>query len=130
VVEDEAVARFRGARVLATIEGPFAVMPLELDAVLGSPSAPERSVVVTAVLPREHEAALDRSSWRHCQRRSVLAACGHHEAAGGFALAAAAALVSSGQAHEVLAVSGRSAVMWITRFFARGGSVTLGARDR
>jgi 3-oxoacyl-[acyl-carrier-protein] synthase II len=116
VVEDEAVARFRGARVLATIEGPFAVMPLEIDAVLGSPSAPERSVVVTAVLPREHEAALDRSSWRRCPRHSVLAAAGHHEAAGGFALAAAAALVSSGHAHEVLAVGGRSAVMWITRF--------------
>jgi 3-oxoacyl-(acyl-carrier-protein) synthase len=116
VVEDEGAARSRGARALARIEGPFAVAPADIDAVIGPPSAPERSFVVTAALPSEHEAALDRSSWRSCPRRSVLAASGHHEAAGGFALSAAAALVASGRADEVLAVGGRPAALWVSRF--------------
>jgi hypothetical protein len=46
----------------------------------------------------------------------VIATSGHHEAAGGFALAGAAALVASGRANEVLAVGGRPAFLWITRF--------------
>jgi 3-oxoacyl-[acyl-carrier-protein] synthase II len=117
VVEDESFARSRGARVLARLEGPFAVAPSEIDAVVGPKAAPERSFVVTAALASEHEAALDRSSWGSCARRSVLAASGHHEAAGGFALSAAAALVGSGHADEVLAVGGRPAVLWISRFF-------------
>jgi 3-oxoacyl-[acyl-carrier-protein] synthase II len=116
VVEDEAAARSRGARVLARIDGPFAVAPFEIDAVVGPPSAAERSFVVTAALSSEHDAVLDRSSWGSCSRRSVLAASGHHEAAGGFALDAAAALVASGRADEVLAVGGRPAVLWVTRF--------------
>lgn len=116
VVEDEEAARSRGARVLARIDGPFAVAPLEIDAFVGRPSAFERSLVVTAALANEHHAALDRSSWGSCSRWSVLAATGHHEAAGGFALDAAAALVASGRADEVLAVGGRPAVLWVTRF--------------
>jgi hypothetical protein len=83
---------------------------------LGAPVTPERAVVVTAALPREHAALLESSAWGRSARRSVLRASGDHEAAGAFALAAAAALVASGAFEEALAVSGRASTLWITRF--------------
>ena len=76
----------------------------------------DRAAVVTAALSAEHEELLDRSAWARCSRHSVLPASGHHEAAGGFALCSAAALIGSGAFDEALALGGSGAVLWITRF--------------
>jgi 3-oxoacyl-[acyl-carrier-protein] synthase II len=116
VLESEAAARSRGARLCAHVEGPRPLGVLDAATELGAPGALERAVVVTGALPAEHAVLLDASAWGRCQRRSVLSASGDHEAAGAFALAAAAALVASGAFDEALAVSGRASVLWVTRF--------------
>lgn len=116
VVESEASARLRGAPLRARVDGPHALGVAQAKTALGAPIAPERAVVVTAALPREHAALLDASAWGPSPRRSVLRASGDHEAAGAFALGAAAALVAQGAFEEALAVSGRASVLWVTRF--------------
>jgi 3-oxoacyl-[acyl-carrier-protein] synthase II len=116
VVENEAAALARGARVLARVVGPFAVAEGESGADFWPPSPRGRAEVVTGALSRALEAVLERSPWGAPPRRSVLPASGCHEASGAFALAAAVSLVASGRADEALAVSGRSSVLWLTHF--------------
>jgi 3-oxoacyl-[acyl-carrier-protein] synthase II len=115
VVESEAEARARKAPVLARLEGPWSFAAEDLARELEAPATLERAVVVTGSLSREHELLLDASTWGPCTRRSVLAASGQHEAAGGFALGAAAALVAAGRADEALAVGGLGSRLWVTR---------------
>ena len=116
VVESEARALGRGVRVYARMEGPFALDARIPGTELPPPRVSDRAAVVTAALSAEHEALLGRSSWARCPRRSVLLASGHHEAAGGFALCSAAALIGAGAFDEALALGGSGAVLWITRF--------------
>jgi 3-oxoacyl-[acyl-carrier-protein] synthase II len=124
IVEDEDAARARGARVLAKIDGPFALAVGSAGAELAPPETPERAMVVTAALSAEHRAFLERSPWGRCRRGSVLRASGRHEAAGGFALCAAASLLATGLWDEVLAVGGRASVLYCTLFSRAGKSVT------
>jgi 3-oxoacyl-[acyl-carrier-protein] synthase II len=116
VVEGEPEARARGARVYARVEGPHAVETSAAGGELTAPLDSGRAIVVAGALSAEGEALLERSAWGRCPRRSVLRASGDHEAAGGFALAAAAALVGSGAWDEVLAVGGHGPVLWVTYF--------------
>jgi 3-oxoacyl-[acyl-carrier-protein] synthase II len=116
VLEDEAAAATRGARMLARMDGPYAVRAEEIEASIVPRSAPERVAVVTAFLSREAERFLEGSAWGPCRRFSVLSACGRHEAAGGFALASATSLVAQGLVDEALAVGTRSSMLWLTRF--------------
>jgi 3-oxoacyl-[acyl-carrier-protein] synthase II len=116
VVESEAAALVRGARVLCRITGPLVLEPRAPGAEIPVPRVAERAAVVTAALPVEHEALLERSVWGRAERRSVLHSSGYHEAAGAFALCSAAALVASAAYDEALAVGGRGDVLWVTHF--------------
>ena len=116
VVESEARALERGARIYARLEGPFALDARAPGAALPPPRGIERAAVVTAAFSAEHEALLERSGWARCPRHSVLPASGHHEAAGGFALCAAAALIGSGDFDEAMTLGGSGSVLWVTRF--------------
>jgi 3-oxoacyl-(acyl-carrier-protein) synthase len=116
VLEDEAAAIERGARMLARMDGPYALHADEIGASVVPPSAPDRAAVVTAFVSHEAERFLESSAWGSCRRFSVLPACGRHEAAGGFALASATSLVAQGLVDEALAVGTRSSKLWLTRF--------------
>jgi 3-oxoacyl-[acyl-carrier-protein] synthase II len=116
VLEDEAAAAARGARTLARMDGPYAVHADEHQTSVVPRSAPERGAIVAAFVSGEAERFLEASAWAPCRRFSVLSACGHNEAAGGFALASAACLVARGLFDEVLAVGTRSSRLWLTRF--------------
>ncbi|HEX6272032.1 MAG TPA: beta-ketoacyl-[acyl-carrier-protein] synthase family protein [Polyangiaceae bacterium] len=116
VVESEAAALARGARVLCRVAGPLAFDASVPDAEIPGPRVAERAVVVAGALSAEHETLVARSAWGRCVRRSVLGASGYHEAASAFALCSAAALAASARYDEALAVGGRGAVLWVTHF--------------
>jgi 3-oxoacyl-[acyl-carrier-protein] synthase II len=115
VLEPSAAARARGASPVARWLGTFSVSPGD-----PWPSAPgcvqERTLVVTTLLTGEQEAAFLQSAWGGCPRRSVAAACGHHEAVSGIALAVAAAAIRALDRDETLVVNGTPSALWLTHF--------------
>jgi 3-oxoacyl-[acyl-carrier-protein] synthase II len=72
---------------------------------LCGPAEPGRALVVVAGDLVRCDRILRCSSWASIERRRVLPNVGTHEGAGGFALAAAAAVVASGSADDVLVLS-------------------------
>lgn len=98
VIESRAHAEGRGAPVLAELAA------IAIDArELSSPRDAARARVILA----EDDAAdqlLAGSPWAEVARLSLGEHVGRHEARGAFALSAAAALIASGHAEEVLAV--------------------------
>jgi 3-oxoacyl-[acyl-carrier-protein] synthase II len=68
---------------------------------------------------------LEKTDWAAVERRDVSACAGTHDALGGFALAAGAALIASGGADEVLALGGargRGYAFLLGRFGANGSN--------
>jgi hypothetical protein len=69
--------------------------------------------VVVCGDPRRCETLLADSAWVNVKTRQTVGESGSHEGAGGFALAAAAVLISKGHAAEVLALAhGAQQVRW------------------
>ena len=97
LLETEEHARARGARVVAQVAFWSSRRAGAKETLLaGAPLPSKGSIVVTA---RDDDRALPwlaGSPWVEVERRSVAERAGDHEAAGGFALAAAAAGVASG----------------------------------
>jgi 3-oxoacyl-[acyl-carrier-protein] synthase II len=112
VVESARAARERGAAALAVVRRRDELATAELESgAIGPPSDPKRAVVVASA-PRELERVLPvlaRSGWGGVPRLLVADAAGFHEGVGGFAVAAAAALVGSGEASEALVAGGNGA---------------------
>jgi acetyl-CoA acetyltransferase len=68
---------------------------------------------------------LENTAWAAVERRDVSGCAGTHDALGGFALAAGAALIASGEADEVLALGGargRGYAFLLGRFDANGSN--------
>ena len=115
VVGSAAFARQRGATILAalTAQGqclPTAKRPLHA---LPAPSDPGRGQVLICGNLDRCEQMLAESPWAKMDNGDVIRRTGAHEGAGGFALAAAALLVGTGQATEVLVLAcGAEQVRW------------------
>jgi 3-oxoacyl-[acyl-carrier-protein] synthase II len=88
------------ADVLAWTDASAVALPLQGD-------APEGAIVVLAAAGGAAEAVVARSSWASCPRTSC-AGAGTHEAAGGIAIAVAAAAIARGEARAALVVGSRS----------------------
>jgi 3-oxoacyl-[acyl-carrier-protein] synthase II len=117
VLEPESLALARGSHILASVDGP---RPFETTLPTPPPRDRERALVIATGLGPRAQSALQASPWGACARRSVLQACGHHEAVSALALGAAALLVGRGAADEVLVVSGSQLADWVTLFRRRG----------
>jgi len=92
----ERAARERGLPVLAVVEQALAFEDSStiLDTLAPPPAGENEAQVVLGGWSAAVDALLDRSSWAKVPRASVAERSGSHEAAGGVALATAAALVA------------------------------------
>jgi hypothetical protein len=98
LVETEASARARGARVLAELVR-LAARAAEID----PPHEPSAARVV--VTRADHvDALLKDSPWLGVERVTLAPHVGRHEARGAFALAAASALIAAGECEEALVI--------------------------
>jgi 3-oxoacyl-[acyl-carrier-protein] synthase II len=103
--------RSEGAAAVRLTREPHAVEVLDVvqgfDAatVAGSVHAPRgRAVVVVAERSAELTALLASTAWSACEVRDVVGAVGRHEGLGGFAIAAAAALLQRGDYDSALVI--------------------------
>jgi 3-oxoacyl-(acyl-carrier-protein) synthase len=109
-IESTDSAHERNARVYAVVRRRYQVGIADIDRfTIEGPANPERSLVVIGQSLGRLEPLVQRSRWARAEVRSVAERTGWHEAVGGFALAAAVALITEGGADEVLVV-GQTAV--------------------
>jgi 3-oxoacyl-[acyl-carrier-protein] synthase II len=103
VLEPELLARERGAPLYALVRRryEFSLGAIE-NAQVEPPADPDRALVVSSRDTGVIRSLLERSGWKAVARRSTAPATGFHEGAGGFALAASAALIARGDTEEVL----------------------------
>jgi len=106
-----ATPRTEGSAVvrLSSAAGEGRVLVLDIvqgqdgDAVLAAIAAPsDRAVVVAGEATREIRDALAKSSWSNVPVHDVVDSVGRHEGLGGFAIAAASALLSRGEFDRAL----------------------------
>lgn len=110
LVESEAAARTRGVPALALVRGRYQIAASDFStARILPPANAARALVVIAQSLGRLESMLLRSGWGSVQVRSVAERTGWHEGAGGFALAAAVALIVEKEVDEVLVVGQSSA---------------------
>jgi 3-oxoacyl-[acyl-carrier-protein] synthase II len=106
LVETAKLATERGAPIMAWVRQYGQCVPAEECVTdLRAPEAPERALVVVAGDLLRCDRVLRSSPWASIERRRVVPNAGTHEGAGGFALAAAAAVVGSGSVDDVLVLS-------------------------
>jgi 3-oxoacyl-[acyl-carrier-protein] synthase II len=105
VIEAGEAARARDARPLAALQfyGESWLDPPRLPAGLPPPGA-QRVRVLFAGEEAVMHSVLEATDWAKVPRHRVATAAGTHDALGAFALAAAAALVGTGAADQVLAL--------------------------
>jgi len=114
VLEDEGVARARGATPLARLLTHFALRG-EFDAGLSRLGAPlAESLLITTPLPVEVEAALARSAWSGVPRRDVSSKIGFHEAIGATALACAVAQIAAEKCRLALVVTSDRGLLYLS----------------
>jgi 3-oxoacyl-[acyl-carrier-protein] synthase II len=105
LVESEEAARSRSAPVSAVVRARYQVAAGEFStARILPPSDAARALVVIGQSLGRVESVLSRSAWGNVQVRSVAERTGWHEGVGGFALAAAVALIMRKEVGEVLVV--------------------------
>jgi 3-oxoacyl-[acyl-carrier-protein] synthase II len=121
-IEEEAVARQRGARVLARILAHVQILTApDAELSLHQPKrAPERGAVVHGIVDERFQAAVAASPWAERRARALLARSGFHEALGAMALASAVGLLAAGAADEVLVLSGAGERGYLTHLSAVG----------
>jgi 3-oxoacyl-[acyl-carrier-protein] synthase II len=110
LVESVEAARSRGVSVSAVVRARYQVPAGEFStASIQPPVSGARALVVIAQSLGRIESLLSRSGWGAVQVRSVAERTGWHEGVGGFALAAAVALIMEKEVSEVLVVGHTSA---------------------
>ncbi len=125
VLEPEASASTRGARVLARVAERVELWCAPEQALrrVRAPALAERAQVFLAAGAPEFAAALAASPWRGVVARDVHRRVGAHEAAGGFALAIAVAKLARGDIDDALVCStsrGHTHVALLERIGPRG----------
>lgn len=115
VLEAAAAAQARGAHAVARWLGT-ASLSADAPWPLPPPRHPARTLVVTTTLTGEQEAALSRTPWGACPRRSIAGTSGQHEAMSGVGLAVAVAALADLDLVETLAVNGTPSAVWVTHF--------------
>jgi len=105
VLEDEALARERGSRVLARVVRTLEWRVSADDALAHLPDpARDRAEIVLAGDGDGADALLAKTSWRGCPRVSCEQSLGDSDGLGGVALAVAAARIGAGLATDALVV--------------------------
>jgi 3-oxoacyl-[acyl-carrier-protein] synthase II len=119
LVESGEAARARGVPALAVLRGRYQIAASDFSAArILPPVNAARALVVIAQNLGRLEPLLSRSGWGSVQVRSVAERTGWHEGVGGFALAAAVALIVEKEVGEVLVVGQSSARAYLFNLMA------------
>jgi 3-oxoacyl-(acyl-carrier-protein) synthase len=114
LLEAEEAARSRGAHIGALLRRRYQIATGEFaSSQIEPPVNAARALIVIAQGLGRLESVLTRSGWGGVSVRSVAERTGWHEGVGGFALAAAIALVAEKGADEVLIVGHTAARAYI-----------------